>query len=667
VREYRRELNLRHGQLRTCLVLDEERGPITIDQTIFASRANPHQAAIHMTLCPDFDGDIELLVPLEAAVSEDIETIDLGTAGQTIWLHARTRRYGIDVATSLTMLGDIWQPEDHAGQNSVSRRVRAAVRAGEQVELTQVVQVATSLECSEPVALVRRPAPPLDLLCREHESAWEQIWKTDIEIEGDPETQQFVRAALYYLWSTMRENDRWSIAPMGLSSNGYNGHIFWDAELWMYPSLLVTQPAMARSCLTYREQTMPAARERARAGGHDGVRFPWEGGFTGDEMTPEWAETRELQIHITADVAIAHWWYFLTTGDIDWLRDHAFPVMRECAAFWVSRAVYNAEKVRYEIRDVQCADEYAAGVDNDVFTNVAARLCLLLTAHAAELLGIPADDRWCEVADRIYVPYDDEHGRHIEYDGYNGQVTKQADVELLSYPLEYVTVSEQVARDLDYYATVIDPDGPAMSYSVYSVLSAQLGRADAAYSYLRRSFLPNTRPPFWAFSETPTNDEFHFCTGVGGALQAFLFGFTGLRLREGCFSLAPLLPKEWSALRLRHLFIQGARTDIEIIPGGLTLRRHLNQGSLVAEMSQSGEDTVLRVQWKNGSGGQTEVSVGDVEGGSWTDVAPVENGELRLPDYWQKGFRLRITDGSRELLHVLLQRLPSRGPRATSL
>jgi trehalose/maltose hydrolase-like predicted phosphorylase len=36
---------------------------------------------------------------------------------------------------------------------------------------------------------------------------------------------------------------------MGLSSQGYNGHIFWDSELWMYPSLLALQPAMAKSCL----------------------------------------------------------------------------------------------------------------------------------------------------------------------------------------------------------------------------------------------------------------------------------------------------------------------------------------------------------------------------------------------------------------------------------
>jgi trehalose/maltose hydrolase-like predicted phosphorylase len=152
-----------------------------------------------------------------------------------------------------------------------------------------------------------------------------------------------------------------------------------------------------------------------------------------------------------------------------------------------------------------------------------------------------------------------------------------------------------VARDLDYYGSIIDPDGPAMSFSVYSILSAQLGRAQHAYDYLKRAYVPNTRPPFQSFSETPTNNEFFFCTGVGGALQALLFGFSGLRLREGYFTLSPLLPDHWQALRLRGLYLLGARTDIEITRDRTTVRRRLGGDSVTVEIEHADGRTPFAV------------------------------------------------------------------------
>jgi trehalose/maltose hydrolase-like predicted phosphorylase len=192
-------------------------------------------------------------------------------------------------------------------------------------------------------------------------------------------------------------------------------------------------------------------------------------------------------------------------------------------------------------------------------------------------------------------------------------VTKQADVELLAYPLEYVTDGEQIARDLDYYSTVIDPDGPAMSFSVYAILSAQLGRAEEAYQYFRRSYEPNTRPPFHAFSETPTNNEFFFCTGVGGALQGLLFGFTGLRLREGYFALNPILPPKWTALRFRQLYVSSMRTDIEIERESLTIRRHLPQGMLELHIPHRDRPTVS-CRWDGRPGAQLLLAVDDGNG-----------------------------------------------------
>jgi trehalose/maltose hydrolase-like predicted phosphorylase len=315
-------------------------------------------------------------------------------------------------------------------------------------------------------------------------------------------------------------------------------------------------------------------------------------------MTPPWAETRDYQLHITSDVAIGQWWYFLATGDRQWLQRHGFPVIRECAEYWVSRVEHNVVADRYEISNVVCADEYAEHVDNDAFTNVSVRNALQIALRAAEILGEPAPREWSEIADKMYIPYDAEHARHLEFDGYDGRVTKQADVELLAYPLEYTMDHGQIERDLDYYGTVIDPHGPAMSFSVYSIVSAQLGRGQDAYEFLKKSFVPNTKQPFWSFSETPTNNEYFFCTGAGGALQAFLFGFSGLRLREDHIVLGPILPRHWRALRLRGLFVQGARTDIEIEPGRTVVRRHLPSGTVSGDIDLDTEEVAF--EWTAG-------------------------------------------------------------------
>lgn len=332
--------------------------------------------------------------------------------------------------------------------------------------------------------------------------------------------------------------------------------------------------------------------------------------------------------------------------------------MEACASFWLSRVECNPEENRYEIRDVQCADEYAVGVNNDAFTNAAVRLSLIATARAAELLGHPVDPAWRTVAEGMYIPYDEHTRRHLEYDGYDGQVTKQADVELLTYPLEYVTDRDQVARDLDYYSGVIDPNGPAMSYSVYAVISAQLDRPDEAYRYLRRSYIPNTRPPFWSFSETPSNDEFFFCTGIGGALQSLLFGFTGLRYREGYFVLGPILPEKWSALRLRNLFLQGWRTDIETAAGRLTLRRVRDDLRLEVEVTRRGDGAELRARWENDVEVQAVVAIESATGVPWKQVRAAPDEDIPLPSDWGDGIRLRVALNEEDVLHVLLRRLP---------
>ena len=144
-------------------------------------------------------------------------------------------------------------------------------------------------------------------------------------LRGDPESQRDVRLALYHLYAFSRENSRLSIAPMGLSSQGYNGHIFWDSELWMFPPLLALNQEFAKSMLDYRFDRLGKAAEKAANYGFKGAMFPWESDDTGEEATPTWALTGTFEHHITADVGIACWNYYRLTGDLAWLKSEGFP------------------------------------------------------------------------------------------------------------------------------------------------------------------------------------------------------------------------------------------------------------------------------------------------------------------------------------------------------
>lgn len=384
-----------------------------------------------------------------------------------------------------------------------------------------------------------------EALMQAHYRLWDELWQGDIRIEGDDDAQRIVRFALFNLYSSCRGGSRLSIPPMGLSLQGYNGHIFWDTELWMYPPMLLLNQDIARSMLDYRFDRLPAARKKALAYGYRGAMFPWESDDSGEEATPTHALTGPFEHHITADIGIACWNYYCVTRDMRWLQREGYPLLKEIADFWASRVTRNQDG-SYSIHNVTGADEYANGVTDNAFTNGAASLALKYACQAAEICGEKVPEIWWEIGENIRV-LQFENGVTREHSTYKGEMIKQADANLLAYPLGLITDEYRQRQDLEYYAERIDQkDGPAMSYSVYCVQYARMGEADKAYEMFRRCYEPNLRKPFGVISETPTSNNPYFMTGAGGLLQAVLNGFCGLQITdEGIVQLPSALPSHW--------------------------------------------------------------------------------------------------------------------------
>ncbi|MEM7485441.1 MAG: glycoside hydrolase family 65 protein [Bacteroidota bacterium] len=414
---------------------------------------------------------------------------------------------------------------------------------------------------SERFVIFNLLTPRTDLL-NQHKKLWEELWEGDIIIEGNLQDQLDVRLALYHLYAFSRGDSDLSIAPMGLSSQNYNGHIFWDTELWMFPPLLMLNQDIARSLVNYRSDRLDKAKEKAINFGYKGAMFPWESDDTGEEATPAWALTGTFEHHITADVAIAFWNYYRVTQNMEWLKERGYPMLKEVADYWISRSTKNDDG-SYSIKNVVGANEFAPNVDDNAFTNGSAITALQYAVEAAKAIGETPNPQWNEVASKIRILkfVDGTTKEHADYDG---EVIKQADVNLLTYPLDIVNDEETVLKDLKYYEPKLAEEGPAMGQSVFAVIYARLGNVKEAYRLFRRSYEPNKRPPFGALAEAATSDNPYFATGAGGMLQVVLFGFGGLHITdEGIVQKNPILPREWKSLTIKGVGAEQKTYEIE--------------------------------------------------------------------------------------------------------
>lgn len=464
----------------------------------------------------------------------------------------------IRIGAAQTFLFQDWHKAPTLSTDEQTVSFTKDIHPGEEFRFASLGSTITSAQVADPGNEAQRLTAEgatrgLNSLIEGHERAWAKLWKSDVLIEGDEQAQRDIHGIIYHLYESVRDDVPCSIPPMGLSGNthDYLGHIFWDAEMWIFPPLLALHPELARSMLEYRFQRLDAARRNAVRHGYRGAQYPWESAATGDEDTWVESSTGSIQIHITADVALAAWNYYRVTKDKEWLASRGFPMIQAAADFWVSR-VSREGPGRYAIRHITAADESADYIDNDAFTNAAAQENLRIAAAAARVLGKTPDPEWAEVAANIPIlKFPD--GVIREHETYHGQQTWQADVTLLAYPLGVITDPSQIKRDLAYYNVdrYDNKNGPAMMISNASLLYERLGQPERAYELFEKSYQPNQRPPFGALAESATSDNPYFLTGAGGVLQTLLYGFGGLRITDEGFQQTPLkLPAAWRALTL---------------------------------------------------------------------------------------------------------------------
>lgn len=545
----------------------------TISYTYYSLRHLPFTVLMDVTVTPKKDIAINAASVMEAPDAlKDVQnyyneidrphvTISLLTSsaksptGKLLMCASNTFLFTEQHGTEPRVIHEMWDNNMHL------MKFTKKLKAGEAYRFSIAGTSITSAHHDDPLNEAERMTifaklEGRDRLLAFHQKAWAQLWKSDIQIEGDPQSQQDIRSMLYHLYSFTREGSDMSPSPMGLSGLGYNGHVFWDTELWMYPALLVLHPEMAKSIVEYRFQRLGAAQKNAFNHGYKGAMFPWESAGTGVEETPVWALSGPFEHHITACVGIAAWNYYCVTQDKDWLREKGWPVLKETADFWASRVERNGPG-KYDIKNVVAADEWAENVDNNAWTNAAAKAVLNYATDAAGLLGVKPNADWKVVAQNIPILKLD-NGVTREHATYNGEGIKQGDVNLLAYPLKEVSDPKQIKKDLEYYETRVPTEGtPAMTQAIFALLYARIGDGDKAFHFFQDAYVPNLNPPLRVIAETKGGTNPYFATGAGGILQSLLMGFGGLEITPtGITQVKSALPKHWKKLTLTGIGIE---------------------------------------------------------------------------------------------------------------
>ena len=569
---YRQSLHLRTGTLTTSLTWTSPAGKsVHLRYDVTPDRARRHAAAVRLRLTPHFTGRVTVTDTLDGKAAELLRARGKGHRRGSQWVDVTTPGLHVRATEASTLVGGRVHRVKAARALTARQAVRLRVRAGRTYTVTKYVGIATASDSRRPhrVALAAsRHEAHLGYagLRRTSDRAWARLWRSDIVVSGDSRLQRQVRSSFFALLASVRSDTPWAPSPGGLSSDGYNGHVFWDSETWMYPSLLATEPALARESLQYRYDRLGAARANARKTGWKGARFPWESALRGTEETPAFAKTGKLEIHVNADIALAVHQYWLATGNRHWLAARGWPVLRGIAAYYASRVTRRADG-SYSIRDVIPPDEYAEGVGDSVYTNMSAARALRFAVQAARTLHRHADQRWIRVARGLRILFDRQKGIHPEYAGYPGDAVKQADVTLLSYPWEHPQPRRVTRADLDYYVPRTDPGGPSMTDAIHSIVTSKLGIPGcSAFSFTRRSVDPFVRPPYEQFAEARSGGAFTFTTGAGGFLQEFLYGYTGFRWRAGTIRLDPSLPPQLSGVRDSAIHWRGRTLSVAVGP-----------------------------------------------------------------------------------------------------
>ncbi|MER5910832.1 glycosyl hydrolase family 65 protein [Streptomyces sp. NPDC001982] len=546
---------------------------------------------------PEPNGDPRTAVALQSP----LEAEENFAAGHRLRLVHRTRRSGLRVAVAADHVVDgpgRTTTRSESDADVARLTVTSVLEPGQRLRVEKLVAHGWSGTRSLPAmsdqvdaALAAAAHDGWQGLLAEQGAYLDDFWaRADVEVDGDEEIQQAVRFALFHVLQAGARAEQRAIPAKGLTGSGYDGHAFWDTEMFVLPVLTYTAPGAVAEALRWRHNTLPAARERAAQLGLGGAAFPWRT-IEGSEGSAYWP-AGTAAFHVNADIADAVVRYVAATGDERFERDTGVELLVETARLWRSLGHHDHHGA-FHIDGVTGPDEYSAVADDNTYTNLMARANLLAAADAverhpgqADRLGVDAEESaaWRDAAEAMHVPYNRDLGVHEQHAGftryqpwdfsgtrpdqyplllhfpyfdlYRKQVVKQADLVLAMYTCDAFFDEEHVARNFAYYEPLTVRDS-SLSACCQAVIAAQAGHLRLAHAYAAEAALMDLQD-----LEHNTRDGLHIAS-LAGTWMALVAGFGGMRRHGDGLRFAPRLPERISRLAF-SLQLLGRRLRVEI-------------------------------------------------------------------------------------------------------
>ncbi|MFD5543985.1 glycoside hydrolase family 65 protein [Streptomyces sp. NPDC127079] len=546
---------------------------------------------------PGANGDPRAAQALQSPLEQEDDFAD----GYRLRLVHRTKRSGLRVAVAAdhTVFGpERTTTRSESGVDVARLTVTSVLEPGQLLRVEKFVAHGWSGVRSLPAmadqvdaALAAAAHEGWQGLTDEQRGYLDDYWsRADVEVDGDEEVQQAVRFALFHVLQAGARAEQRAIPAKGLTGSGYDGHAFWDTEMFVLPVLTHTAPDAVAEALRWRHNTLPAARERATQLGLAGAAFPWRT-IAGSEGSAYWP-AGTAAFHVNADVADAVVRYVAATGDTDFERDIGVELLVETARLWRSLGHHDSRGA-FHIDGVTGPDEYSAVADDNTYTNLMARANLLAAADAVERhpreaarLGVDAEESaaWRDAAEAVHIPYNHELGVHEQHAGftryqrwdfentrpeqyplllnfpyfdlYRKQVVKQADLVLAMYTCEAYFDEEHIGRNFAYYEPLTVRDS-SLSACCQAVVAAQAGHLTLAHAYTAEAALMDLDD-----LEHNTRDGLHIAS-LAGTWMALVAGFGGLRHYDDGARFAPRLPERLRRLAFT-LQLRGSSLRVEI-------------------------------------------------------------------------------------------------------
>lgn len=594
----------------------EGKGSFDITYRLLNHKLNVNQAVVDMEVIPSVDSNATVVNVVDGYSAVRTDFVESGQddgaifsavrpwgiSNVTAYVYANlTGSAGVDLS-SRQLVTD--KPYVSANASSIAQSVDVQFKANERMRVTKFVGAASTDAFEDPQQIAKQVASKalsngyLKSLVS-HVSEWAKVMpENSVDHFIDPKTgrlpsdQHIIDSAIvavtntyYLLQNTASKNaikaasgapiNVESIPVGGLTSDSYAGQIFWDADVWMQPGLVLSHPEAAQRVTNYRVKQYPQAMANVQtkyAGSKNQTYFdssaaiyPWTSGRFGNctATGPCW----DYQYHLNGDIGLSMMYEWVASGDTKHFREKHFPIYDSVATLYSNLLERNGSS--WTIRNMTDPDEYANMVDAGGFTLPLIAETLNYVNFFREQFGVEPNETWAEMVDNVQLLR--QNGVTLEFNTMNGSaVVKQADVVLNTYPLGYTDnyTAENALNDLDYYANKQSPDGPAMTWAIFSVVANEVSPSGCAgYTYGQYSYEPYVRAPFYQLSEQLIDDAsinggthpaYPFLTGHGGANQVVLSGYLGLRMRpDNSIHIDPNLPPQLPHVTYRTFYWRG--------------------------------------------------------------------------------------------------------------